>query len=437
MFADTIIAVATPLGYGGLGIVRLSGEHALSIAKKFFIPKGKRQKIPPRQAVLGFLFDSENQEKYEEAMLTYFPAPNSYTSEDVIEISCHGSPVILEEVVRQGILAGARHAQPGEFTLRAFLKGKMDILQAEAINDIIHAVSLTQAKISFQQMEGRLSQKINALRDQIIHILSQTEASMEFPDEDLKISPKTISHTLEKAGLSVQQLIDSYDMGKMLSEGITIAIIGKTNVGKSTLFNALLDKVRAIVTPFPGTTRDYLQENFKINDSLFTLVDMAGWGNTTHPIEKEGIKRGKTLSAQADGILLLLDSSHPITQEDTALIHKYRHKKIILVFNKMDLPRKMDIPKILKLEPSLPQLEISALRGTNMEKLKKMLIRLFVKEDKLEDDVILHLRQKLLLEEIFKALKKGIQVLQEGFSEEIFVEEIRNTLPLLGQLTGE
>ena len=437
MLKDTIIAVSTPWGYGGLGIVRLSGEKALAVAKKIFLPRGKRQKIPPRQPILGCLQDLDGQERYEEAMLTYFPAPKSYTAEDVIEISCHGSPVILEEAVRQGILAGARHAQPGEFTLRAYLNGRIDILQAEAINDIIHAVSLTQAKISFQQMDGRLSRKINKLRDQIIHILSQTEASMEFPDEGLRISPKTIARTLERAVLSVQKLIDSYDVGKTLSEGITIAIAGKTNVGKSTLFNALLDQERAIVTPFPGTTRDYLEESIKIKDAFFTLIDMAGWENTTHPIEKEGIRRGKTLSASADGMLLLFDSSHPLTPEDTALIKKYRQKKIILVFNKIDLPRKMDIVRVQKMAPSLPRIEISALKGTYVEKLKNMLSRLFAKEDEIRDEIILHLRQKLLLEEILSALKKGIQVLQAGFSEEIFIEEIRSALPLMGQLTGE
>ncbi|GAG06375.1 unnamed protein product, partial [marine sediment metagenome] len=269
-------------------------------------------------------------------------------------------PVILEEVVRQGIKAGARHANPGEFTLRAFLGGRIDILQAEAINDLIHASSLKQVKISYNQMEGALSRKIIKLRSQIVQILSQTEASIEFPDEGFKISKNTIANTIEKAEQTIDKLVKSYDLGKTLAEGVTLAITGRSNVGKSTLFNTLLEQERAIVTPHPGTTRDYLRENLKIKDSIFNLVDMAGLYNSSHPAEKEGINRGEKIAASADGILLVLDSSQKASPEDYRLIRKYRNQKIILLHNKCDLPSKMDIKKTIKLGSGMPHLEISA-----------------------------------------------------------------------------
>ncbi len=437
MFEDTIIAVATPLGFGGLGVVRLSGKQALSIAKIIFQPKNKKKIFPPRKAILGNLYNSEHKEIFEEAYLTFFPAPKSYTTEDVIELSCHGSPVILEEIVRQGIKTGARHARPGEFTLRAFLGGRIDMLQAEAVNDLIHASSLKQAKISFNQMEGTLSRKIIKLRSQIVQILSQTEARIEFPDENLKISKNKIANTIEKAEQTIGELVKSYDLGKILADGITLAITGRSNVGKSTLFNTLLEQERAIVTPHPGTTRDYLRENFKIKDSIFNLVDMAGLDNTSHPAEKEGIYRGEKIAASADGILLVLDSSQKASPEDYKLIRKYRNQKIILLHNKCDLPLKMDIKKTTKLGSGMPHLEISALNRTNIEKLKERIHSLFGRNDIKGNEIILHLRQKLLLEDIQAALLEALRVIKEGFPEEIIVEEIRKIQPLIGQMTGE
>ena len=437
MFDDTIIAISTPPGYGGLGVVRLSGVKALEIAKIMFHPHKINVKIHPRLSTLGHLYDFENKHLLDEAYLTYFPGPKSYTTEDLVEISCHGSPVILEEIVRLGILAGARHANPGEFTLRAFLGGRIDILQAEAVNDLIRSSSLKQAKISFRQLEGSLSKKIKTLRRQIVRIVSQTEASLEFPDEDFHISSRTISNSLGKAIETVKKLVTSYDLGQTLSQGLTIAIIGKTNVGKSTLFNALLEKARAIITPFPGTTRDYLREQFKIKDSVFSLIDMAGLSNTINPIEIEGIKRSKKMAETASGIILILDGSRPETQEDIAMIQKYRKKRTLLLFNKIDLPIKMNIRKIKRLSNDLPHLEISALKKINLGQLKEKIYTIFVRAASEQEEIILHLRQKLLLVDILRALERGAKTLNQGFSEEVLAEEIRKTLPIIGQLTGE
>jgi tRNA modification GTPase len=437
MFEDTIIAVSTAPGYGGLGVVRLSGDQSLPIAKKIFTPKKAFTAISPRQPLLGYLVNSEHSERFETAYLTFFPAPNTYTREDIVEISCHGSPVILEETVRLGVKAGARHARPGEFTLRAYLHGRIDILQAEAINDLIMAPSLAQAKISFRQMEGSLSKKIGAMRKGLIHLLSQIEATIEFPDDGLKISPRHIQKTMTDAMQTVNELIKSYDFGKTLSEGTTLAITGRTNVGKSTLFNALLDRERAIVTPYPGTTRDYLTEQIKIKDSLFSLIDMAGMGAATDQIEKAGMQKGRRLAQEADGILLVLDASRKETKEDIALIKKFQKQKTILLLNKIDLPIQLDIQTIKTLAPELSILEISALKRLNLKALEKTIAGRFIPDPKRSATVVLHLRQKLLLQDVSDALQKALQLLKDGYPEEMFGEEIRRALPALGELIGD
>jgi len=436
MLEDTIISISTPLGFGGLGIVRLSGKKSLSIAQKIFRPKKKKQ-ILPRRLVFGHLYNFEQKDLFEEAYLTFLPEPHTYTRENMVEISCHGSPVILEEVVRLGIKAGARHAHPGEFTFRAYLNGRIDLLQAEAVNDLIRSPSLKQAKISFDQIEGKLSSKIASLRAKIVHLLAQIEASIEFPEEGLRTSPKQTETTMEKLILFLRQLIRSYDFGKSLAEGITLAITGRANVGKSTLFNSLLEKDRAIVTPYPGTTRDYLKESIKINEAIFTLIDMAGIDRPSHPAVKEGIKKGKKLAEKADGVLLLLDSSRREIAEDFRLIEKFKEKKTLLLFNKMDLPQKMKKVKVKAKTNKIPSLDISALKGTNLDKLKTMVAKFFLPTQEEGKDIILHLRQKLVLEDIEASLIKGQRLLKEGYPEEVYAEEIRNAVPLIGQLTGE
>jgi tRNA modification GTPase len=437
MLEDTIIAVSTAPGYGGLGIVRLSGDRALAIAKKIFTPKKTSSEILPCQPFLGYLVDRKKKERYDTAYILFFPAPHTYTREDVVEISCHGSPVILEETVRLGIEAGARHARPGEFTFRAFIRGRVDILQAEAINDMIMAPSLAQAKISFHQMEGKLSKKIQALRAALIQLLSQIEAAIEFPDEGLRISPAHIQKTLAESISAVDRLIKSYDFGKTLSEGMILAITGRTNVGKSTLFNALLDRDRAIVTPYPGTTRDYLSEKIKIQDSIFSLIDMAGWGKAADTIEKAGIRKGQKLAKEADGILLVLDTSKKETPEDFSLIKRFQKQNTILLLNKIDLPLRMNLKAIKASAPKLPVLEVSALKRTNLKDLEKVIGNRFIPDQRRNENIILHLRQKLLLQDVRHALTKTLKLTKQGHTEEVFAEEIRQSLPALSELTGD
>ncbi|MBN1273753.1 MAG: tRNA uridine-5-carboxymethylaminomethyl(34) synthesis GTPase MnmE [Candidatus Aminicenantes bacterium] len=434
---ETIVAISTPPGSGGLGIVRLTGEKALPIVQSIFRSKKKLSSFPKGRPVLGHLFHPEKQELFEEAYVTFFPGPHSYTREDVVEISGHGSPVILDEIVRLCIREGARCAHPGEFTLRAFINGRIDIIQAEAINDLIHASSMTQARISFRQLQGSLSQKINKVKDDIIHILTQVEACLEFPDESLHISKKTINNSLKKTEQVLKSFIESYEIGKILSQGLTLAITGRTNTGKSTLFNTLINKKRAIVTPYPGTTRDYIQEKVKIGDTLFFLTDMAGINSPDHPADKSAVRIAQKVARDADGILILLDVSQEETPEDLKSIEKYKNKKAILVFNKIDLPQRMNINKILKKNPAISYVKISALRKTNIDTLRKKMEELFVPHLKEQDEIILCLRQKHILEDILTTIKKCRQLLSEGYPEEFLAEEIRRSVSIIGQLTGE
>ncbi len=434
---DTIIAISTPPGFGGIGIVRLSGKRALPIAKKIFKPKKKPGKIIPRQAVIGDLCDFESGITFDEAYLIFFPAPRSYTKENIVEISCHGSPAVLENIVRLGVKAGARHAHPGEFTLRAYQNGRIDIIQAEAVNDLIHATSLKQARLAFGHLKGRLSKRILGIRHEMLHLLSQIEASIEFPDENLRITPKKIAASFARMIEFLGKLVSSYDAGKALTEGISLAIVGRKNVGKSTLFNTLLGEPRAIVTPYPGTTRDYLRETIRIKDALVNLVDMAGLGRPFSMIEKEGMEQGKKIASQAEGLLMIMDLSRKENREDFALLEKYQQKKILLVFNKIDLATKMDTAKVNARYKNLPSIGISALKGTNIIPLKKKIYEIFVPTLKGGEEVIFHLRQKLLVEEILCHLETARKLLESGFPEEVYAEEIRKVIPAVGQITGE
>jgi tRNA modification GTPase len=438
MLEETIIAISTPPGHGGLGIVRLSGPRALPIAKKVFKPRRKSWRaVTPRAVVLGDIYDGEKNGPIDEAYLVYFRGPWSYTREDVVEVSCHGSPVVLEEVVRLGTKAGARVAHPGEFTLRAFLHGRVDLLQAEAVNDLIAASSLAQARISLGQVQGGLSRRVASLRSQIVELMSLVEGAIEFPDEALPASPDATATVLEKTLSTVQGLIASYEMGRALTQGLNLAIVGRSNVGKSTLFNALLEQDRAIVSPIPGTTRDYLKERIKINDLIFHLIDMAGLEDSTDPLECEGVRKGGEMASQADGVLLVLDASRRESRADLRLIERFGAKKKILLFNKVDLPRRIDRRKCLALNKKHRWLEVSALSGQNLDVLRKAIYDDFAPKQVAPDSILLHLRQKLVLEKTASSLERALRMLRNGYSDEVWAEELRQVLPYIGQLTGE
>ena len=438
MLEDTIIAIATPPGFGGLGIIRISGPGAIEVARRIFEPKAKTKRpFPERQLIFGSVRDPDGRRALDEAFLTYFKGPRSYTREDVVELSVHGSPAVLESILRTGTKLGARPARPGEFTLRAYLNGRLDILQAEAVNDLIHAVSLTQAKISARQLGGSLSRKVMKLRTRLVALLSRVEAALEFPEDGLRTSPAADLKTLAALKADVDRLAASYDVGRALAEGVTLAIVGKTNVGKSTLFNALLGEDRAIVTPFPGTTRDFLREKLVLDGTVFHIVDMAGLGRAVHPVEKTGMAKGQKIAHDADGLLIVLDGSRPRTDEDIRLIRKYKAKKALIVLNKIDLPRTLGARALRDLAGKTPVVEISALKGRNIDSLRRRIGEIFAPKAGREEEMILHARQKDLLESLSGALARASALLAAGHSREVGAEEIRAAIGHIGELTGE
>jgi tRNA modification GTPase len=434
---ETIIAVSTPPGPGGLGIVRLSGRNSLAVANKIFEPGKKRSSLPAKTAVLGHVLDRGSGQVLDEAFLIYFQGPRSYTREDMVEISCHGSPAVLEEAVRLGVRAGARLAQPGEFTLRAYVHGRIDILQAEAVQSLINSVSLDQARIAFGQVQGELSHSIARLRSLIIGLMARLEARIEFLEDGQPVPDQEIKEILQSAQEQVRDLVDSYEISRIMREGIRVVIAGRPNVGKSTLFNALLGKDRAIVTPYAGTTRDFIAEAVQFQGKSFNLIDMAGLGQPRDSIEEESIRRGKALADEAEGVLLVLDASQNAAEEDLELAAKFSSKRLIIIFNKADLPIKIDKDRVLTRTPRAEHLEVSALKGLNLDKLKDLMAKVFGPPQKIPETVLLHLRQKLLLEEIGLDLKAATAKLMENYSEEIVAEEVLKTFALIGQLTGE
>lgn len=438
MLEDTIIAIATPPGCGGLGIVRISGPKALAVAGRIFEPKAKPgRKIQDRRPVFGLVRDPEGGPALDEAFLTYFKGPRSYTREDVVEISAHGSPAVLEAMLRLGTKAGARSARPGEFTLRAYLNGRLDILQAEAVNDLVRAVSLTQARISSRQLGGSLSRRVQKLRAKLISLLLRVEAGLEFPEDELKTSAGTDRKALSSLEDELTRLVSSYETGKALTEGVTLAIVGKTNVGKSTLFNALLEEDRAIVTPFPGTTRDFLRERLVIDGFVVHLVDMAGLGRAGHPVERTGIARGQRIARDADGLLLVLDASRPANEEDARLMRRYLGRRAVVVLNKTDLPRKFAWRGLQRLTGVAPVVEVSALKGRNIEALRARIREDFIPEAGKTEEIVLHARQRDCLLDILEALRRARALLNKKHSEEVYAEEIRTAVRRIGELTGE
>ena len=345
MFDDTIAAIATPLGEGGLAVLRLSGENAFAIADKCFLPVGKSARKPSAAGTHTVQFGKivRGDEVIDEVLLAVFRAPRTFTREDTVEISCHGGLLPAKLVLDTLLRNGARLAEPGEFTKRAFLNGRIDLAQAEAVADLIHSRTELALTAANEQLAGKLSQRINKLRDDLMHTLAHVEAHIDFPDED--ISPDTkenLLHRLESGVVFMDELLRTANEGQILRRGIRAAIVGRPNAGKSSLLNQLLGRDRAIVSPIAGTTRDTIEETANIRGLPIVFIDTAGLRESRDEIEREGIRRSRESLAQAELILHVLDASEPLTDADKNYFAEFAGKKIILVRNKTDLPVKLE-----------------------------------------------------------------------------------------------
>ena len=421
---DTIVAVSTPPGRSGLGVVRLSGESASALAHRILsIP----HQLQPRRATLAGLPD-ENGETVDRVIVTYFAAPRSYTAEDLVEISCHGSPVVLRFCLERAVAAGARLAEPGEFTLRAYLNGRIDLPQAEAVRDLIDATTLYQARVAAQQIEGSVSRRIRPLKEQLLELIALLEAGIDFAEDDVSVAPSSeILRRLDPIEQALAKLISSFAFGKLVHSGFTLAIVGRPNTGKSSLFNRLLLQDRAIVTDIPGTTRDLVSETASIGGIPVKLVDTAGIRAGQDVIENLGIERSYQAMADADLVLVVLDLSAPVTQEDRVLIEKAKQQnRCILVGNKSDLPQAGAIEE--------PHTAVSALTGAGIEQLRDQ-IRPRTGDEQ-ESGFITSIRHEQLLRESMEALEQARKATELGLPHEMLLLDLYAALRPIDAITG-
>jgi len=436
--SDTIAAISTPLGEGGIGIIRLSGSEAISIVSKIFhsLRGINLSDVKTHTIHYGFIIDPATGEKIDEVLVTVMRAPHTYTREDVVEINCHAGFITLKRVLDLVIEYGVRLAEPGEFTKRAFLRGRIDLSQAESVIDLIRAKTEQAQKIALEHLSGRLSQKINELRDSLMKVCAHVEAYIDFPEEEIDgMTAEEIIGEISRIKNEIKYLIDGYEEGKIYREGLTTAIVGKPNVGKSSLLNALLMKDRAIVTEIPGTTRDIIEEYVNIKGMPLKIVDTAGIRQAHDLVEAEGIKRTLRAVEVAELVLLVLDSSRPINSLDEEIINRISGKKVIVVVNKKDIKNKeFQLPESLE---DKPMVEISALTGEGIEELKELIFNTTITGRYVQEGlVVTKLRHKQALDKALDALNNAINNFKENEPLEITAMFLREGLSFLGQIVG-
>ena len=426
---DTIVAIATPAGRGGLGVVRISGVDACGVARRILLRSAPLQ---PRHATFTRVRASrtEAEQVVDEVIATWFPAPHSYTGEDVVELSTHGSPVILQQVLKSAVDAGARLARPGEFTLRAFVNGKMDLIQAEAVADLIDAATPLQARVAFDQLEGTLTSKIVALDERLMDLIARLEASLDFPDEGYHfIEPSAIAWGVMSVIDELNDLLNASARGRIIREGATVVIAGRPNVGKSSLFNALLGHARAIVTETAGTTRDLVSENCDVEGVRVTLVDTAGVRDTSDRIEIEGVWRGTRAREVADLIVVVLDAAEDQTADDARLLSETADRKRVLVANKSDQPAVWNREDAIR---------VSATSGDGLNALRQRIVAALGAGEPLRDSApISNVRHAALLERARTQLAQAKAAAEhEGMSEEFVLADLHAARASLGEVVG-
>jgi len=460
---DTIVAISTPLGENGIGIVRLSGKDAIAITEKIFRPKSADSAdlkemlthtlhyghilVNPVDPVDKNLYGA-NGTIIDEVLVSIMRAPKTYTREDVVEINCHGGIVPLTKVLELCLKNGARLAKPGEFTQRAFLNGRIDLAQAEAVCDLIRAKTELASKVALQQLQGALSQKIELWREELVDLLAHLEVSLDYAEEDIEfLSLEEIEKRIKKVLFSLEELLQTVDTGKILREGLKTAIVGKPNVGKSSLLNVLLGEERAIVTPFSGTTRDIIEETVNLRGIPLVIMDTAGIREHSQDlIEKIGMERSKKTIEKAELILFVFDLSQPLSAEDVyiaQLIHECnKQAEIIIVGNKVDLPQVIideDFSKLPFSNLRLPLVKISATLGKGVDKLEEEIYQRFIKGQiaQTESVLVTNLRHKEKLFQAKEALLEAKKAGEKKLSLEFIALDLRQALDSLGEIVGE
>lgn len=440
MKTDTIAAIATAMSNSGIGIVRISGDEALEVADRIFRPKKGSRKVSDMETHTihyGYVIDGE--EVVDEVMLLIMKAPRSYTCEDTIEIDCHGGVLVMKKILETVLKYGARPAEPGEFTKRAFLNGRIDLSQAESVIDVINAQNELALKSSVSQLQGAVLEKIKDIRAVVLHEIAFIESALDDPEHvSLDGYPEQLHGIMSDAHAKVKKLLDSSDNGKMLKEGINTAIVGKPNAGKSSLLNILVGEERAIVTEIAGTTRDILQEQIQIGGIGLNVIDTAGIRDTEDIVEKIGVNKSREYIEKADLIIYVVDSSTELDENDQEIIEAIQDKKAIVLLNKSDLDAKTDAT-VLEKRLNKPILSISAKNNTGIHELEKLIEEMFFSGKlSFNDEVyITNIRQKNALAEAENSLKMVLQSIDDGMPEDFFTIDMMNAYEVLGTIIGE
>ncbi len=428
---DTIVAIATPPGRGGIGIVRLAGPDARTIAQPMLrLPRD----LEAGRALVGDLIEPGTGERIDEVVATYFQKPHSYTTDDIVEIAAHGAPVVLRHVLELALARGARLAEPGEFTMRAFLNGRLDLTQAEAVRDLIESQTLYQARVAAQQLGGALSHRLQPIKQKLVELIAVLEAGVDFAEDDVAVLPgPQIRERIAAVAQPLRQLLDSFAYGKVVHEGLTLAIVGRPNVGKSSLFNRLVERERAIVTATPGTTRDLVSETVSLGGIPVRLVDTAGIRKALDEAESIGVRKSMEALADADLVLVVLDASLPASTEDEELIAQLNGRPAIIVVNKIDLATRHS-----PLAPRDSLLPTSALTGQGIPELRAEILKHIGGERGLEQETgfLTNARHQALVRDSLHALEAAERAVATRTPHEMLLLDLYNALRPLDDMTG-
>ncbi|KXS44072.1 MAG: tRNA modification GTPase [Candidatus Frackibacter sp. T328-2] len=443
-FKDTIAAISTAIGEGGIGIVRVSGPEAISTINKIFKGYGQTDKdlneVDTYTAHYGHIINPKDEQIIDEVICLVMKAPKTYTKEDVVEIDCHGGSIPLQKILDLVLKNGARLAEPGEFTKRAFLNGRIDLSQAEAVMDVINSKTEAGLEAAMDQLEGGLSSQIEEIKHKLLGLLAHLEASIDFPEDEIEdFNSDEIDSRVEEIIEQIEGLLDTSKRGRIIKEGIRTAIIGKPNVGKSSLLNALLRENRAIVTDVPGTTRDVIEEVINIDGIPLKIMDTAGIRETEDEVEKIGVERSEKFLKQADLVLLVLDAHRGITEEDRRIINLVDEKETVVVVNKTDLESNLNLGELKKKFENVQVVETSAVEGIGISELEDLISEMvFAGEVKAnEQTLITNLRHKEALEAAYDSILNVKETVKQGLPADFVTIDLKTTLEELGKITGD
>ncbi|HCW8036287.1 TPA: tRNA uridine-5-carboxymethylaminomethyl(34) synthesis GTPase MnmE [Staphylococcus aureus] len=441
MDLDTITSISTPMGEGAIGIVRLSGPQAVEIADKLYKGKHLLNDVPSHTINYGHIIDPESKEVVEEVMVSVLRAPKTFTREDIIEINCHGGILTINRVLELTMTYGARMAEPGEFTKRAFLNGRIDLSQAEAVMDFIRSKTDRASKVAMNQIEGRLSDLIKKQRQSILEILAQVEVNIDYPEYD-DVEDATTEFLLEQSKeikQEINRLLDTGAQGKIMREGLSTVIVGKPNVGKSSMLNNLIQDNKAIVTEVAGTTRDVLEEYVNVRGLPLRLVDTAGIRETEDIVEKIGVERSRKALSQADLILFVLNNNEALTQEDYTLYEVVKNEDVIVIVNKMDLEQNIDINEVKDMIGDTPLIQTSMLKQEGIDELEIQIRDLFFGGEVQNQDMtyVSNSRHISLLKQARQTIQDAIDAAESGVPMDMVQIDLTRTWEILGEIIGE